>query len=78
MIRPLTTDQQTDARLAARVLPGLDAYKPGRGIFHYATGPYWPARLRRFADLYEKAVPALRRLADHIETVQPAEQDKVA
>ncbi len=74
--RPLSVEQQADARLIARVMRGVDRYQPGRGIFHYACGPYWPAKLRRVADLYETAIPALRRMADHMETTQPSEQEE--
>lgn len=78
MSRPLSQDQQADARLIARVLPEMGKYIPGRGIFHYAAGRYWPARLRRFADLYEKAVPVLRRMADHMETEPKRNEDEAA
>jgi len=68
--RGLTPEQVSDARLVGRAVRDIGYYKPGRGIFHWYTGPYWPTQLRKTADLYERAVPALRRLADLFDATQ--------
>lgn len=75
--RSLNEEQQDDASLISSVLR-LGPYKPGWGIFHYSSGPYWPDRLRRFADRYEQVVPALRRMADHLEATQPEQQKEAS
>lgn len=75
--RVLNDQQQTDVRLISQVLR-LGAYVPGQGVFHWSAGPYWPTRLRRFADRYEQVVPALRRMADHLEATQPEQQKEAS
>jgi hypothetical protein len=71
MPRVLTSEQQADARLIGRARVGVEEYQPGRGIFHWSTGQYWPKYLRQVANRMERLIPALRRMADFLEANQP-------
>lgn len=70
----MTEDEARDARLVQRYLPGVNPYEPGRGIFHWSDGPYWPAAMRKQAEALERAVPALRRMADWLEARQSRDE----
>ena len=65
--RDLTEDQKRDARLIASLMPEIDRYIEGRGIFHFCGGDHYPNLLRDRADEFEAAIPALRRMADFLD-----------
>lgn len=75
--RPMTEAEMADARIVQRHLPGVHPYKPGEGIFHWSTGPYWPQAMRKLARDFERAVPVLRRMADWLDARQPREESKL-
>ncbi len=65
--RELTEDQKRDARLIATLMPEIDRYVEGRGIFHFCGGDHYPNLLRDRADEVEAATPVLRRMADFLD-----------
>ena len=74
--RPMTEEEWKDAETASNALRTTEQPMTA-SMFQWCTGPYWPHTLRKRADQMEKAIPAMRRMADWLDARQPNQNERL-